>query len=119
MGFLMAVFRKRLASCFAAFQHSLERRRDLIADIQQGLSDVDARHELDKDMSEDDEDEDDETDIATLLDRERQRLMRLYQDPRRREALEAERLYLQDYIVALDQVAVDSKNLESLHARNH
>ena len=35
--------------------------------------------------------------------------MRLYQDPRRREELEAERLYLQDYIVALDQVAVDSK----------
>ena len=52
-------------------------------------------------MSEDDEDEDDETDIATLLDRERQRLVRLYQDPRRREALEAERLYLQDYIAAL------------------
>ena len=35
--------------------------------------------------------------------------MRLYQDPRRREELEAERLYLQDYIAALDQVAVDSK----------
>ena len=43
MGFLMAVFRKRLASCFAAFQHSLERRRDLIAAIQQGLADVDAQ----------------------------------------------------------------------------
>ena len=67
------------------------------------------RRDLRRDVSEDDEDEDDETDIATLLDRERQRLMRLYQDPRRREALEAERLYLQDYIVALNQVAVDSK----------
>jgi hypothetical protein len=31
VGFLMAVFRKRLASSFAAFQKSLERRRDLIA----------------------------------------------------------------------------------------
>ena len=35
--------------------------------------------------------------------------MRLYHDPRRREELEEERLYLQDYITALDQVAVDSK----------
>ena len=43
VGFLMAVFRKRLASCFVAFQRSLERRRDLIAAIQQGLSDVDAQ----------------------------------------------------------------------------
>jgi hypothetical protein len=117
VGFLMAVFRKRLASCFTAFQRSLERRRDLITAIQQGLADVDAQRDLHRDVSEDDED--DETDIATLLDRERKRLVRLYQDPRRREALEAERLYLQDYIVALDQVAVDSKNLESLHARNH
>src|SRR5215471_18901326 len=108
-GFLMAVFRKRLASCFVAFQRSLERRRDLITAIQQGLADVDAQCDLRRDVSEDDEDEDDEMDIATLLDRERQRLARLYQNPRRREALKAERLYLQDYIVALDQVAVDSK----------
>jgi hypothetical protein len=105
----MAVFRKRLASCFAAFQRSLERRRDLIATIQQGLADVDTQRDLRRDVSEDDEDEDDETEIATLLDRERQRLVRLYQDPRRREALEAERFYLQHYIAALDQVAVDSK----------
>jgi Helicase conserved C-terminal domain len=109
VGFLMAVFRKRLASCFAAFQRSLGRRRDLIAAIQQGLSDIDAQRELHRDVSEDDEDEDFETDIAALLDRERQRLVRLSQDPRRREELEAERLYLQDYIAALDQVTVDSK----------
>jgi ERCC4-related helicase len=109
VGFLMAVFRKRLASCFAAFQRSLGRRRDLITAIQQGLSDIDAQRELHRDVSEDDEDEDFETDIAALLDRERQRLVRLYQDPRRREELEAERLYLQDYIAALDQVTVDSK----------
>src|SRR5262249_20593949 len=109
VGFLMAVFRKRLASCFVAFQRSLERRRGLITAIQQSLADVDAQRELPTDVYEDDEDEDDETDIATFLDWERQRLVRLYQDPRRREALEAERLHLQDYIVALDQVAVDSK----------
>lgn len=109
VGFLMAVFRKRLASCFVAFQRSLGRRRDLIAAIQQGLSDVDAQRHLHRDVAEEDEDEDVEMDISTLLDREHQRLARLYQDPRRREELEAERLYLQDYIAALDQVAVDSK----------
>ena len=65
VGFLMAVFRKRLASCFVAFQRSLERRRDLVAAIQQGLSDVDVGYELDRDVSEDDEDEDDETDILS------------------------------------------------------
>ena len=41
VGFLMAVFRKRLASSFAAFQKSLERRRDLIAAIQHDLSALD------------------------------------------------------------------------------
>jgi superfamily II DNA or RNA helicase len=109
VGFLMAVFRKRLASCFAAFQRSLERRRDLIAAIQHGLSEVDAQREFRRDVAEEDEDEDSDTDIFTLLDQEHQRLVRLYQDPRRREELEAERLYLQDYITALDQVVVDSK----------
>jgi hypothetical protein len=109
VGFLMAVFRKRLASCFAAFQRSLERRRDLIAAIQQGLADFDAQRALYGDVAEEEEDEDFETDISTLLDRERQRLVRLYHDPRRRDELEAERLYLQDYITALGQVAVDSK----------
>ena len=58
VGFLMAVFRKRLASCFVAFQRSLDRRRDLIAAIQQGLTDFDAQRELDRDVSDDDEDED-------------------------------------------------------------
>jgi hypothetical protein len=109
VGFLMAVFRKRLASCFMAFQRSLEKRRDLIAAIQHGLADIDAQRDLRRDVSEDDEDEEDETDIVTLLDREHQRLVRWYQDPQRREKLEAERLYLQDYIIALDQVTVDSK----------
>lgn len=109
VGFLMAIFRKRLAGCLVAFQRSLSRRRDLIAAIQQGLSDMEVQRELRRDGAEDDDDEDSEPDIPTLLDQERQRLVRLYQDPRRRAELEAERLYLQDYIVALDQVAVDSK----------
>src|SRR2546425_1392160 len=108
VGFLMAVFRKRLASCFVAFRRSLERRRDLIAAIQQGLSDFDAQRDLQEEVTEE-EDEDFDTEVTTLLDRERQRLVRLYHDPRRREELEAERLYLQDYITALGQVAVDSK----------
>jgi SNF2 family DNA or RNA helicase len=43
------------------------------------------------------------------IDRERQRLLRWYGDPRRRATLERERLYLQDYITALGQIAVDSK----------
>jgi hypothetical protein len=109
VGFLMAVFRKRLASCFAAFQRSLERRRDLIAAIQQGLSDFDERHNLHGEISEEEEEEDFDAEITTLLDREHQRLIRLYQNPQRRDELEAERLYLQDYITALGQVAVDSK----------
>ena len=74
-----------------------------------GLPSVGATGTGSEDGEEEDEDEELETDIPTLLDREHQRLVRLYQDPRRREELEAERLYLQDYIAALDQVAVDSK----------
>ena len=70
---------------------------------------MDAQRHLHRDAAEEDEDEEPETDISTLLDREHQRLMRLYQDPRQREELEAERLHLQDYIAALAQVAVDSK----------
>jgi superfamily II DNA/RNA helicase len=108
VGFLMAVFRKRLASSFAAFQKSLERRRDLIVAIQRDLSDVDERLQQ-QHIFEEDEEEDDETDVSLVIDRERQRLLRWYHDPRRRERLEQERLYLQDYITALGQIAVDSK----------
>src|SRR4051812_6960243 len=43
VGFLMAVFRKRLASCFYSFRRSLERRRDLIAAVQQDIADWRAR----------------------------------------------------------------------------
>lgn len=109
VGFLMAVFRKRLASSFAAFQKSLERRRDLIAAIQQDLADLDERLQEQQKIFEEDDEEDDETDVGVVIDRERQRLLRWYHDPLRRGALEQERLYLQDYLTALAQIAVDSK----------
>jgi ERCC4-related helicase len=119
VGFLMAVFRKRLASSFAAFQKSLERRRDLITAIQQDLSDLDERlQEEKKAFEEEEEEEDDETDVAIVIDRERQRLLRWYRDPLRRSALERERLYLQAYITALGQIAVDSK-FEAFQDRLH
>jgi hypothetical protein len=105
----MAVFRKRLASSFAAFQKSLERRRDLIAAIQHDLADLDERLQEQQKIFEEDDEEDDETDVGLVIDRERQRLLRWYRDPRRRGALEQERLYLQDYLTALAQIAVDSK----------
>jgi ERCC4-related helicase len=108
IGFLMAVFRKRLASSFIAFQKSLDRRRDLIIAIQQDLSALDERLPEEERIFEEDE-ADDETDVALEIDRERQRLLRWYRDPRRRGTLEHERLYLQDYITALGQIAMDSK----------
>jgi hypothetical protein len=108
IGFLMAVFRKRLASSFAAFQKSLERRRDLIAAIQQDLSALDERLAEEERIFEEDE-ADDEMDVALEIDRERQRLLRWYREPRRRGTLEQERLYLQDYITVLGQIATDSK----------
>jgi hypothetical protein len=94
VGFLMAVFRKRLASSFAAFQKSLERRRDLIAAIQHDLSDLDERLQEQKKTFEEDDEEDDETDVGLVIDRERHRLLRWYRDPLQRSALEQERLYL-------------------------
>jgi hypothetical protein len=108
VGFLMAVFRKRLASSFAAFRKSLERRRDLIAAVQRDLAVMDEAAEFQRAMSEGEED-DDEADAAAALDRERQRLLRLRADPHRRQKLEEERLYLQDYIAELGQVDQDSK----------
>src|SRR5439155_497820 len=44
-----------------------------------------------------------------VVEQERQRLLRLYRDPGRRNELEDERLYLNDYIAELSQIAVDSK----------
>jgi superfamily II DNA or RNA helicase len=110
VGFLMAVFRKRLASSFFAFQRSLERRRDLIAAIQGNLADLDRRLQLqEQDLKEDEGEDDDEPDVRDVVEIERQRLLRLYRDPRRRDELEGERTYLQGYIVELEQIAVDSK----------
>jgi SNF2 family DNA or RNA helicase len=110
VGFLMAVFRKRLASSFAAFRKSLERRRDLITSIQHDLSDLDEHlQEQKRSFEEDEEEEDDETDVSVVIDREQQRLLRWYRDPLRQGALEQERLYLQGYVTALGQIGVDSK----------
>jgi ERCC4-related helicase len=108
VGFLMAVFRKRLASSFAAFRKSLERRRDLIAAVQRDLTAMDEAAQFQQAMSEGEED-DDEGDAASALDRERQRLLRLRADPQRRQKLEEERLYLQNYITELGQIDQDSK----------
>jgi ERCC4-related helicase len=107
VGFLMAVFRKRLASSFAAFRKSLERRRDLIAAVQCDLAVMDEARQFGEALGE--AEDDDDIDVCATLDRERQRLMRLRSDPRRRDRLEAERLYLQDYISELGQIDTDSK----------
>lgn len=109
VGFLMAVFRKRLASSFTAFRKSLERRRDLISEIQHALDEAFASDAYKDFAEEEDEDQDGEIDARSAFDRERQRLMRLYGDPRRRGQLERERDYLNDYIRALNQIARDSK----------
>ena len=109
VGFLMAVFRKRLASSFTAFRKSLERRRDLITEIQQVLDEAVASEAF-KDFAEEEEDDQDgEIDARSAFDRERQRLIRLYSDPQRRGQLEGERNYLSDYIRTLNQVSRDSK----------
>jgi ERCC4-related helicase len=108
VGFLMAVFRKRLASSFFAFRKSLERRRDLIAAVQRDLAVMDEAAQFQQAMSEGEED-DDEVDAAAALDRERQRLLRLRADPQRRQKLEEERFYIQDYITELGQIDQDSK----------
>ncbi len=109
VGFLMAVFRKRLASSFHAFRLSLQRRRDLIVAIQDKLSDYDIADIQHKLVSAESEDEDDAADAEAALDRERHRLVRLYGDPERRKNLDEERLYLDDYIRELNCWSDDSK----------
>jgi len=113
VGFLMAVFRKRLASCFYSFRRSLERRRDLIAEVQDDIEGEAAggwRRELAE------EGEEEPADVPAAVERERRRLRQLRDDPRRRERLEAERAYLSDYIAGLSQVDADSK-FETFRAR--
>jgi hypothetical protein len=112
IGFLMAVFRKRLASCFYAFRRSLERRRDLIDAIQREVDQTRFPGEprrYEQVLMEEPEEEDDPEDVQRMAERERERLQRLYRDPRRRQQLERERLYLQRYIRDLEQVPADSK----------
>ena len=112
VGFLMAVFRKRLASCFYSFRKSLERRRDLIAEAQDGL-DRDAAEVWRQELEEED---DEAADVPASVEKERRRLRELRDDPRRRDRLEAERAYLSGYIAALSQVDADSKH-EAFRAR--
>jgi len=108
IGFLMAVFRKRLASSFEAFRKSLERRRDAIEEIQSGLTES-AHLVQPEDVAVEEGDHEDEAEGGEVLDRERQRLRRLQQDIFRRGQLDAERQYLQDYIQDLAQMPRDRK----------
>ena len=109
VGFLMAVFRKRLASSFQAFRLSLQRRHDLIAAIQDRLSEYDIAGIAQQLASGESEDEDEAVEAETAFDRERERLTGLYANPLRRDSLEQERLYLGDYIRCLNQCDTDSK----------
>jgi superfamily II DNA or RNA helicase len=108
IGFLMAVFRKRLASSFEAFRKSLERRRDAIEDVQRGIASLKAEAFQD-DLLVEETELDEEATGSEALDRELARLLQLQQDPHRRAQLEAERVYLQEYIRDLEQMAVDRK----------
>ena len=110
VGFLMAVFRKRLASSFAAFRKSLERRRDLIFAIQNDLE-QEIEDKQRRALGEG-EDDDDSVDFPAVVDQEVARLRQLYQDPKSRAKLEAERIYLQDYIDQLSHLGDESKFLE-------
>lgn len=129
VGFLMAVFRKRLASCFYSFRRSLERRRDLISAVQQDIATL-ASGGRDSPVAEwqqelDEEEEEEAVDLSGVIERERRRLLRLRADPRRRDRLEQERTYLADYIAALARVDADSKfeafrtRLDDAMARGH
>jgi ERCC4-related helicase len=108
VGFLMAVFRKRLASSFEAFRKSLERRKEFIEAVEAELDEMDiARYQAE--LFDDTEETGEESDPRAALDRERTRLIRLFQDPERRRQLEAERVYLRDYISRLRGISRDSK----------
>ncbi len=108
IGFLMAVFRKRLASSFEAFRKSLERRRDAIEEVQRGMAALPPQA-LQEDLAVEEAELDDEADGEEALGREQQRLLRLQQDPLRRAQLEGERQYLQAYIQDLQQMPRDRK----------
>jgi hypothetical protein len=109
VGFLMAVFRKRLASSFVAFQKSLERRRQLIETLELNLMDLEAQLKGDLSYYDSEDDDEEDLDLRQAIDAEQRRLLRLHADPDRREKLRSELLYLQDYIRALQQLPADSK----------
>ncbi len=109
VGFLMAVFRKRLSSSFAAFRKSLVRRHDMIEALQMDLDDFEREMRRQRMFYEEDDDYEEETHVAQALRGESRRLRNLYQNPERRDALDQERRYLKDYILALDQITSDSK----------
>jgi superfamily II DNA or RNA helicase len=104
VGFLMAVFRKRLSSSFAAFKKSLERRRDFIVRAQQGWIDQRLQLAIEEEWHEEQEEEENSEQPRQLIDVERERLHRL-----RRQQVEEERSYIQDYLTALGQIHHDSK----------
>ena len=108
VGFLMAVFRKRLASSFVSFEKSLERRKNLIDAILTKIAEV-----PDTDrwyLAEEQEEEDDEEwDTENWHETEIQRLRRASENPQRQAALIRERNYLQQYITDLRTVTADSK----------
>lgn len=66
VGFLMAVFRKRLASSFAAFQKSLERRRDLIDAMERDMAEFEGQILSQREFYRDEEEDDDEVDVGRL-----------------------------------------------------
>jgi superfamily II DNA or RNA helicase len=110
VGFLMAVFRKRLSSSFTAFRKSLERRKRLIDDLEQALQEPDCSTEW-TELYPDDEDEDDREDVEAAFEQEIDRLIRIRRDPDRMRQIKAERMYLKDYIQDLSRIVVDSKFL--------
>lgn len=108
VGFLIAVFRKRLASSFAAFQKSLERRKALIDAVIANWAEIlGVRPALAVEAQE--EEDEDEWDAESWQENETQRLRQIANHPKRREALIRERDFLRQYITDLRAVASDSK----------
>lgn len=103
VGFLRAVFRKRLASSFAAFRKSLERRRDLIRQSQEGELEEPLREALEAEAAEEERAEDSGA-PENWIEQERQRVSAASRDRR-----EQERLYLQRYLNDLAALNTDSK----------
>jgi superfamily II DNA or RNA helicase len=117
LGFLRAVFRKRLASSFYAFQKTLERRRSFLLQAQYGSVDSTLVTDLTREAAEEEEEEG-AIDPDDFVGSERERVARL-----RAQQIVAELDFLQDYIRDLGSIQQDSKftefaaRLEALLAR--